>query len=114
MCSTFMHFRCVLKYVVRGLKKLPSHCLQKLRGLEHMHKNLPLLNQATCLGSTDAMFTLAVFLNNGLGTTVQETEVSSVGATNKIRVTSFEQGNNENQQNLGCLVRKSDAFGAYY
>lgn len=65
-----------------------------------MHKNLPLLNQATCLGSTDAMFTLAVFLNNGLGTTVQETEVSSVGATNK-SATSLEHGNNENQQNLG-------------
>ncbi|XP_025101243.1 protein sel-1 homolog 3-like isoform X1 [Pomacea canaliculata] len=67
----------------------------KLRGLENMHKNLPLLNQATCLGSTDAMFTLAVFLNNGLGTTVQETESTvflMLGTLNQHRLSTLALG----------------------
>ena len=48
---------------------------QEDHGLKDAHHHLALLEQSACLGNMDATFTLATFLNNGVGTTIQERKV---------------------------------------
>ena len=50
---------------------------QEDHGLKDAHRHLALLEQSACLGNMDATFTLATFLNNGVGTTIQERKVFS-------------------------------------
>ncbi|XP_076438447.1 protein sel-1 homolog 3-like [Babylonia areolata] len=85
-------------------------------GLSQLHNQLPLVRQSSCLGNLDATFTLAVFLNNGVATSLDEHESVSLlmlGSLHQHRLSSLALGHRHAMGTDGLPLDLDTAYMYY-